>query len=292
MPGPRKPIRALAVAAWVAVCLAGGTSAAQPPPPLPELSAFVAEVRKRLDPDRYTLSHYTYVERREEIDVTGFGKVQKGPVKVYEVYPSLEPGNTWKRLIEVNGRPLSKAELDRNDAIHRRHLLERTRESPAARAKREREDARDLAELRAAIDELFRLYEIRLVRRETLHGYPVIAVTLDPKPGYRPRTPEGQWMKKLRLRAWIHEHDYEVVRAEADAIADLTVGWGLIGRIHKGTSGRFDRTKVNDEIWLPRRSEVKAAGRSLIFRKFRLDAVTEWSDYRRFRVETKEETTK
>jgi hypothetical protein len=147
-----------------------------------------------------------------------------------------------------------------------------------------------MAELRAAIDELFRLYEIRLVGREQLHGYPVIAATLDPKPNYRPRTREGQWMKKLRLRAWIHEHDYEVVRAEADAIADLTVGWGLIGRIHKGTTGRFDRTKVNGEIWLPKRSEIKAAGRSLIFRRFRLDAVTEWSDYRRFRVETKEQT--
>lgn len=283
----RQPIRVPALVAWAAVCLASGTSLAQAPP-LPELSAFVAEVRKRLDPDRYTLSRYTYVERREEIDVTTFGKVKKGPVKVYEVYPSEEPGNTWKRLIAVDGKPLSQAELDRNDAIHRRHLRERAKESPAARAKREREDARDLAELRAAIDELFDLYEIRLLRRERLSGYPVIAVALDPKPNYRPRTPEGRWMKKLRLRAWIHEHDYEVVRAEAEAIADLTVGWGLIGRIHKGTTGRYDRTKVNGEIWLPKRSQIKAAGRSLVFRTFRLDAVTEWSDYRRFRGETRE----
>jgi hypothetical protein len=78
------------------------------------------------------------------------------------------------------------------------------------------------------------------------------------------------------------------VRAEAEALEDLTVGWGLIGRIHKGTFGRFDRTKINGEVWLPRRAEIKAAGRSLVFRSFQLDAVTEWSDYKKFVVRTEE----
>lgn len=280
--GARRALTAAAVIAATGLASAGAQPSAPAPPPLPDRAAFIAEVRKRLDPDRDVLSQYTYIERKEEIDVSTFGKVQKGPVKVYEVYPSREAGNTWKRLVSVDGKPLSPAELEKNDRLHRQHLQERMNESPAERARRRREDAKDLAETRAAIDELFQLYEIRFVGRETLHGHPVIAVTLDAKPHYRPRTPEGKWMKKLRLRAWVHEHDYEVVRAEAEALEDLTVGWGLIGRIHKGTFGRFDRTKVNGEVWLPRRAEIKAAGRSLVFRSFDLAAVTEWWGYRRF----------
>jgi hypothetical protein len=285
-------IRSLAILLTIVSAALADLSARSPQAPdapLPDPEHFKAEVRKRLDPDRDVMSKYTYMERREEIDVSALGKVEKGPVKVYEVHPSEDPGNTWKRLVSVNGVPLSKAELDKNDRIHREHVLARMNESPSVRARRQREDAKDLAETRAAIDELFRLYDIRMVGREQLHGHSVIKVTLDPKPGYRPRTKEGQWMRKLRLRAWIHETDYEVVRAEADVLDDVTVGWGLIGRIHKGATGQLDRTKVNGEVWLPKRAVVNATGRSLVFRTFQVDAVTEWWDYRKFRVESSEQ---
>jgi hypothetical protein len=287
----RIPKLVLIAASLSVLSAVAGASGLQPPAdaPMPDLERFKAEVRKRLDPDRDVLSQYTFMERREEIDVTRFGKVKKGPVKVYEVHPSPESGNTWKRLISVDGKPLSPTELESNDRIHREHLAARQRESPAEKAKREREDAKDVAETRAAIDELFRLYDIRVVGREQLGGHPVIAVRLDPKPNYRPRTKEGEWMKHMRLRAWIHETDYEVVRAEADVLEDVTVGWGLVGRIHKGATGRFDRTKVNGEVWLPKRAVVNATGRSLVFRTFTIDAVTEWWDFKRFRVETREQ---
>ena len=269
------------VTALTGVVLAVGPEIPQADRPLPEVPAFVAEVRARLDPDRDVLSQYTYMERREEISVSALGKVQEGPVKVYEVHPSREPGNTWKRLISVDGKPLSPAELEENDRIHFQHVRERRAETASVRARRLREEAKERAEMRAAIDELFDLYEIRLVGRERLHGRTVIKATLDPKPAHRPRTPEGKWMKKLRLRAWVDEADYEVVAAEADVLDDITVGWGLIGRLHTGTTGRFERTKVNDEVWLPRRARINATGRSLVFRRFAVDTLTEWWGYKR-----------
>ena len=45
--------------------------------------------------------------------------MKDGPVKVYEVYPSEEPGNTWKRLVSVDGKPLRAAELEKNDGCIR-----------------------------------------------------------------------------------------------------------------------------------------------------------------------------
>ena len=54
---------------------------------------------------------------RVEQKLDGSGRVREEQVKVYEVYPSEEPGNTWKRLIEVDGRPISREELDKNDLL-------------------------------------------------------------------------------------------------------------------------------------------------------------------------------
>ena len=67
------------------------------------------------------------------------GKVSAGPVKTYEVYPSVEPGNTYKRLVAVDGVPLKPEELARGDRIHREDVLReaarRERETPQERQK-------------------------------------------------------------------------------------------------------------------------------------------------------------
>ncbi len=256
--------------------------------PLPELSAFVANVRARLRSDRALQAQYTFLERREEIKVSKLGKVKDGPVKVYEVYPSLEPGNTYKRLVSVDGTPLSAAELEKNDKIHQQHILERMNESPDKKAKRQREEAKERAEEQRAIDELFALYEITLVRRDIVDGHPTILANLEPRRDYKPRTEDGKLMKKIRARAWIHETEYQLVRVEVEALENIGYGMGIIGKIYKGTEGEFVRTKVNGEVWLPAKARLTAKGRAL-FRKFAIDSVTEWWDYKKFGVKTSEE---
>jgi hypothetical protein len=49
----------------------------------------------------------------------------------------------------------------------------------------------------------------------------------------------------------------------------------------------FERTKVNGEVWLPARVEIKGTGRAL-FRRFTLSSLTTYSDYRKFHVSTGE----
>ena len=257
--------------------------------PLPDVSAFAASVRARLRSDRALQAQYTFLERREEIAMSKLGKVKEGPVKVYEVYPSEEPGNLYKRLVSVDGKPLSAAELARNDAVHQKDILARLNESPEKRAKRARESAKERAEEQREIDEIFAVYEITLTRREVVNGYPTILASLEPRRTYKPRTDEGKVMKKIRCRAWIHEAEHQVVRVEIEALQDIGFGLGVIGKLYKGTVGEFVRTKVNGEVWLPARARVTAKGRAL-FRKFAIDSVTEWWDYKKFSVSTTEET--
>ena len=88
-------------------------------------------------------------------------------------------------------------------------------------------------------------------------------------------------MKKIRARAWIHETEHQIVRVEIEALDDIGFGMGVIGKLYKGTVGEFVRTKVNGEVWLPARARFTAKGRAL-FRKFAIDSVTEWWDYKKF----------
>jgi len=266
--------------------------AGQPDRPLPDPEAFAAEVRARLQSDRALLSQYTYIERREEISVSKLGKVEEGPVKLYEVYPSREPGNTYKRLIAVDGVPLTPEELEKQDTKHREDVLremeKRQNESPDDRAKRVRKEAKERAEEQAVFDEIFQLYDIRLVGRDVLEGETMVIATLDPKRDYDPRTGAGKMLKKVRARAWISEADYQIARIEAEVIDDVTYGWGILARLHEGTRAEFVRRKVNGEVWLPAKEIIHASGRSLLFRKFKLDTETTYSDYRKFEVSTGE----
>lgn len=252
--------------------------------PLPDPEVFKREVRARLRPDRELLSAYTYIEKREEIKVSATGRVTEGPVKVYEVYPSPE-GGVYKRLVAVNGVPLSKEELAKADRKHRedlaRELERRRRETPGERARRLKERAEKERERNAMLDEIFEAYDIRMVGRESVEGHSTIVVTLDPRPNHRPRTEEGELMLKLRAKAWVSETDYELVRAEAEVIDDVTVGWGIIGRLHTGTRATYERRRINEEVWLPAREVIEASGRALLFRTFKVNTVTEWYGYRR-----------
>jgi hypothetical protein len=260
--------------------------------PLPDPKAFVAEVRKRLLSDRTLQSQYTYLEHRAEVSVSKLGKVSNGPLKVYEVYPSVELGNNYKRLISVNGVPLTAAELEKQDRIHRddvlREVAKRQRESEAQRQERLAREADDRRKEQAMIDEAFALYTITMTGRETLQGHETVVATLVPKPNFKARTDAGQFLKKFKATAWVSESEYQLVRLDAEAIDDVTFGWGIVGRIHEGARAVFERTKVNGEVWLPARTTFTGSGRALLFRTFDVNSVTTYSDYKKFSVNTGE----
>lgn len=254
--------------------------------PLPELESFAAEVKARLRTDRALQANYTFLERRQEIDVSKLGKVSVGSTKTYEVYPSLDPGQTYKRLVAVDGAPIDARELAKNDEKHRKDLEDQA--SADGRAKHAREVADERRKEHEAIEEIFRVYQMRILGREELRGYQTIVGTLEPRANYKPKTDDGQVMKRFRARVWINEADYQLARVDLEAIDDVTYGWGLIGRLHKGAKITYERRKVNDEVWLPARLRIVGTGRSLLFRSFAIDSTTEWSDYKKFGVRTEE----
>jgi hypothetical protein len=136
------------------------------------------------------------------------------------------------------------------------------------------------------MDDAFQLYDFAMVGRETIEGHETVVVTMTPKPNATARTRMGGMLRHFKGRAWISEHEHELVKLEVEAIDDMSLGWGVLARVHKGTEFTFQRRKVNGETWLPARSSYRASARVLLLRRMRVASTSEYSNYRKFSVAT------
>jgi hypothetical protein len=244
---------------------------------------FLARMRAAIRIDEDLRNDFTYTEHRRDVKVSPLGKVSVGPLRTFEVFPSREPGRTYKRLIAIDGRPLDPAELERRDSEHQRdlenELRRQRRETPAQQAKRlERQEA-ERRNSAAILRDAMAVFEASLVSRDVVDGEATIAVALTPRPQARVTTREGGWMKHFAGRAWFVEEDGQLARLDMQATDDLSIGWGIVGRLHKGSRILVERKRLGS-LWLPSRLTFVGTGRTLLFRPFELNLVTEYFDYK------------
>jgi hypothetical protein len=261
--------------------------------PLPDFDAFVAQVKARLKTDADLQAGWSFTERRTEQTFDGSGRVKSEKVKVFEVYPGLPGEDRYLRLIEEDGRPVPAKDLEERDRERQRkverYAREQTTLSESDRQKQARELEKWKKERADDIEDIFNVFDVRMTGRRAIDGHNTIAFTLTPRPKAQPKTDSGRMMQHFLTRAWISESDYELVRIEVEAVDDVSFGMGLLARLHKGTTASFERRKVNGETWLPAKVTYRGSGRLLLLRQMRLGGVSEFSNYRRFTVETKTE---
>jgi hypothetical protein len=254
-----------------------------PGPPLPDAKTFLSEALKRLRSNDLLRSQYDYTETETRYDYASSGRLTKTRVRVYEVRPSDEPELTYRRLVSEDGVP--PADLAKRDADHRRKVAEwtarRQREGQRAREARLRKEAEEDRKEQAVVDELPAIYDIRMTGREVIDGRPAIVFQLDPRSGYSPRTPQGRIIKNFRNRAWIDEQDHELARLTTEALDSVSVKFGFILRLTKGSRGHIERRKVDGETWLPTYSRFTGSGRVVFLLEVDVDQTTEYSSYRR-----------
>ena len=276
------------------VILAAAATPSTQERPLPDLEPFLKEVRARLETDASRQFGYSYLETRRRTSIDGKGRRRDEPVTVVESYPGL-PGEDerWERVIERDGKRVPEPELRKADE-DRRKKAERvartlTAQTPADKARVERERAADRRERAVMVDDVFVVYDVGMLGRERIEGHDTIAFSLRPRPASRPRTREGRMLKLFRGRAWVSESDFELARLDVEAIDTVSIGLGLLARVHKGTTASFTRRKVNDEAWLPARAEYEVSARVLLLKRFREGGLYQFSNYRKFTVDTSSE---
>jgi hypothetical protein len=257
--------------------------------------AFLEEVKRNLKSDETLLEQYTFTEKYTERKLNSKGAVKETRSETYEVYPSLEPGKLYRRLIARDGVLLSEKELAEQDKkqeakSEKRERLRAEEESDAdARARRAAKDEARAQRERAVVDEVFRMDDIRITGREMVDGRDTVIVTFAPRPGYKPVTKGGKVIQKLQGTAWIDAEDRELVRLETRLVDTLGVGPAKVARLQPGSNGYFQRRKVNNEIWLPASARFEGAARLLLVFGGRVEISSEYGDYKKFSVATEEE---
>jgi hypothetical protein len=285
----RAPLSALlALTIAVAVLTVKAPSAQERP--LPDQERFLGEARTRLQTDSSRQSNYIYAETRREQKLDDRGRVTHESVKVYESYPGLPGEDRWERLMSEDGRPRDPSQLEKELSGRQKKAEAMAREAAEQPEKQQARQQRERAERRrefdAVIDDVFRVFSIRMERRESLDGADAIEFALTPRPDAKPRTREGSQMRSFVVHAWVNESDRELVRVDAEAIDTLSLGFGLLARLHKGATLSFLRTKVNDEVWLPSRVSYKGSARVGLVAVLRRAGTSEFSNYRKFSVDT------
>ena len=252
----------------------------------------LAKYRENLD------IQHNYIFRQREVnqELDGKGQVKKTEIHTYEVFMPCR-GDWYEKLVEKDDKPLNDGEqkkesekLDKYCAEQKKHEeqhqrdLEKWKEKHANDGQpppldKEERDEREIA------DGVKKVYNFTLNGEEQRDGREVYVVSAEPNPSYKPDKRWEHLLAKMRGKLWIDAADYQVVKVEADLFDDFAVGLFLF-KLHKGAHFEFEQARINGETWLPSREYLKGSGR-VAFVTGRFQQNTTYSDYRKFRTDTK-----
>src|SRR5262249_38922526 len=151
-------------------------------------------------------------------------KPKKTEVNVFEVFPGSCERPGYRRQIVKNGAPVPEKELAKQD---REHRPPKGRGGPPFR-RRARDCDKKLKDEAKILDDLFGVYDIRIVGREAVGGRPALLLTFKPRPDYDSKTRQGDIMKHVAGRAWVSEGDHQLARLDAEVIDTISIGFGML----------------------------------------------------------------
>ena len=230
--------------------------------------------------DFSSIQNYTYQEHNELRQYAKDGRISNTRSETHEIL--ILDRRPYQRLTARDGRPLSEADARKEQAKLDREAGKRAHESPAQRARYER----DMADERRFIREIPDAFTFRLEGTETVSGQPAWVIDAEPQPGYRAVTSDAKMFARLRAKIWIEQATYHWVKLDAQALATLSFGLGLL-RVAPGGTLHFEQTRVNDEIWLPSAILVRADARLALVRKVRAEFDIRYSGYRKFQSDSR-----
>lgn len=260
------------------------------------LAAFGAAQESQPRPDaqeiiRQSLSHwrrntdaarnYTFQRRTVDDQLEKDGDLKKSEIETYQV--SIIYGEPYEKLIARDDIPLSEKDQKKEEEKLNKFYDKQKNMSDEDR-QRERDKKQDKFR-REIADELPVMLNYEIVGEDEFNGQPVWVLSATPKRDYHPNSMAGKLLSKLSGKVWITKNDYQWVKAEADLADDFTVGWFLF-KLRKGTHLEFEQARINDEVWLPKRTFVQGSGRVAVKSGY-FRSVTEFSEYQKFSTDVK-----
>jgi len=257
---------------------APGTEPASPLDSLPDPSALIKTVENNQRQIEAIRKDYISHRQDEEQEFDSQGRVKSTQIKEYDVY-FVGP---WEieRLVSKNGKPLSEDESRKqDDDVRKQEAKARERIAKREAGEDPGKDTITLAKFLAA-DRFYSLRHDAYQQRE------VYAMDFAPRPDFRPHSLVDRLLNALGGTIWIDQQAKQIVRLEARFLEGVKVGGGLLGAVQKGGNVVLEQRFVNGEVWMPSHGEIHLGARVLFIHKS-IDGNFTFSDYRKFRVDSK-----
>ena len=244
-------------------------------------------VRKSVELDQANwlrMKDYTWIAHETERDLDSKGTVKSEKTKAWETLVLY--GQPHRRMLERDGKPLPPDERRTEQAKLDKLAAKLQDETPEQRQRRVTDYEKKRQKDRDFLREVTDLYDFHLEGDQEVDGHAAWVISATPKPSYQPKHRDAKPLLKIRGKIWIDKSEYQWVRLEAETTD--TISFGLfIARLNPGAKLVFEQTRVNDEIWLPKRESVTGSGRLGLVKKIALQQELVWSNYRKFQVESK-----
>jgi hypothetical protein len=244
-------------------------------------------VRKSVELDQANwlrMSDYTWLARSHERHFDARGKIASEREEAWETI--ILGGRPYRRMVERDGQPLSPSEQlkeqQKLDAAAAKLENETEDQKQRDRAEYEKGRRREFEFLREIPD----AFHCRLEGDAKVDGHDVWVISGVPNPEYHPKTRDAKALLKLTGKMWVDKSDYQWVRVEAQSAE--TISFGLfLAWLNPGAKMVFEQTRINNEMWLPKRLFLSGNGRVGLLKRVAEDQEITWNNYKKFQVESK-----
>jgi hypothetical protein len=244
-------------------------------------------VRKSVELDQADwarMKDYTWIARETDRGLDSRGNVKSEKTDLWETVVLY--GEPHRRMLERDGKPLSAEDQRKEQQKLDKAVAKLQHESPEQRARRVAEYEKEREKDREFLREVPDLFDFKLLGDQKIDGHDVWAISATPKPGYRPKHSDAKPLLKVQVKMWIDKAEYQWVRLEAETTGTISFGLFIV-RLDPGAKLVFEQTRVNDEVWLPKRELISGAGRIGLVKKLAGEQEVTWNNYRKFQVDSK-----
>jgi hypothetical protein len=254
---------------------------------LPDLQALFKDVDDNQKAIDKLKENYAGTRSEEETEYDKTGKVTKHELKEYSFF--YLDGDEISTLAKKDGKPLNDDEQKKENEKTQKQIEEieknqAKKEAKEEKAKEEGKEKKDDDDV--GIEVFLRACQFVNPRRERFRGQDVLVFDFEPNPEFKPHKLTEKVVHELAGVVWVDEKAHDVARLEAYFVGDFRFAGGLVANLQKGTSFTFEQAFVNNEVWLPTYEEAHVGVRVLLVKGIKVNAVTRYSDYKKFNVES------
>ena len=163
-----------------------------------------------------------------------------------------------KRLMMRDGRPLTAEEATAED-----QRIQAFVRDPSKIAKQRKDGASDDESARQLLQMLPEAFEWKVARATESED----TLEFSPRPGFNPSNMQARVLSTMAGEVVVDRRQHRMKTLSGRLTQDVTIGYGLLGRLKEGGTFRVERREVKPGLWQIVETHVHIDGKALLFKQ-------------------------